>query len=48
MIKSDEALLEAARGGDEAAFAALVEVAKANLPAKESAAKESAAKESAA
>jgi large subunit ribosomal protein L20 len=33
---------------DEAAFAALVEVAKANLPAKESAAKESAAKESAA
>ena len=33
---------------DEAAFAALVEVAKANLPAKESTAKESAAKESAA
>ena len=33
---------------DEAAFAALVEVAKANLPAKEPAAKESAAKESAA
>ena len=33
---------------DEAAFAALVEVAKANLPAKESAAKESPEKESAA
>ena len=33
---------------DEAAFAALVEVAKANLPAKEAAEKDSAAKESAA
>jgi len=47
-VEVDRKVLAEIAVTDEAAFAALVEVAKANLPAKESAAKDSAAKESAA
>ena len=42
-VEVDRKVLAEIAVTDEAAFAALVEVAKANLPAKESAAKESAA-----
>src|SRR5690348_18412371 len=47
-VEVDRKVLAEIAVTDEAAFAALVEVAKANLPAKEAAEKDSAAKESAA